>query len=209
MHCGITFQDMKKVINKTTSDGKSNQSNQSPVVPIWFRLPYCGDKSVQLANSCVKKIKRYCKKDINIKSKFLYDTTKLEFFCGNKDKTPFFNNSYVVYHFNCPGCCASYVGKTQRTLHERCIKHTLSDKDSAVRAYINECDGIKHIKNLKFLNTFLDGDVTTLDHRDININIVNNNVLIIDSHRNCNFLLYKEAIEIKELKPLLNDGLKV
>ena len=52
---------MKKVINKTTSYDGSNQSNQSPVVTIWFRLPYCGDKSVQLANSCVKKIKRYCK----------------------------------------------------------------------------------------------------------------------------------------------------
>ena len=93
-------------------------------------------KGVQLANSCVKKIKLYCKKDIKTKLKFLYDTTKLEFFCNNKDKTPFFNNSYVVYHFNYPGWCASYVGKTQRTLRERCIEYAWSDKDSAVRAYI-------------------------------------------------------------------------
>ena len=42
--------------------------------------------------------------------------------------TPFFNNSYVVYHFNCPGCCASYIGKTRRTLHERCFEHAWSDK---------------------------------------------------------------------------------
>ena len=133
---------------------------------------------------------------------------KLEFFCNNKDRTPFFNNSYVVYHFNYPGCCASYVGKTQRTLHERCIEHAWSDKDSADRAYIHECDGIKHIKNLMFLNTSVDGDVTTPDHRDININIVKNNVRIIDSHSNWNVLLYKEAVKIKELKPLLNIGLK-
>ena len=59
-----------------------------------------------------------------------------------------------------------------------------------------------------FLNTSLDGDVTTLDHRDININIVKNNVRIIDSHRNWNVLLYEEAIKIKELKSLLNNGLK-
>ena len=78
---------MKKVINKTTSDDDSNQPNQNPVVTIQFRLPYCRDKSVQLENSCVKKIKRYGKKEINIKFKFLYDTTKLEFFCNNKDKT--------------------------------------------------------------------------------------------------------------------------
>ena len=133
---------------------------------------------------------------------------KLEFFCNNKDKTPFFNNSFVVYHFNSPGCCASYVGKTQLTLHERWIQHAWSDKNSAVRAHINECDGIKHIKNVMFLNTSLNGDVTTSDHRDININIVKDNVRIIDSHRNWNVLLYKEAIKIKELKPLLNIGLK-
>ena len=113
----------KKVINKTTSDDESNQSNQNPVVTIWFRLPYCGDKSVQLANSCVKKIKIYCKKEVNIKFRFLYDTTKLEFFSNNKDRTPFFNSSYVVYCFNYPGCCVSYVGKTQRTVHESCIEH--------------------------------------------------------------------------------------
>ena len=81
-------------------------------------------------------------------------------------------------------------------------------KDSAVRAHINECDGIKHIKNLMVLNTSVDGDVTTPGHRDININIVKNNVQIIDSNSNWNVLLYKEAIKIKELKPLLNIGLK-
>ena len=59
-----------------------------------------------------------------------------------------------------------------------------------------------------FLNTSLDGDVTTPDHHDININIVKNNVRIIDSYRNWNVSLYKEAIKIKELKPLLNIGLK-
>ena len=55
----VTNNIMKKVINKTTSDDGSNQSNQNPVVTIWFCLPYCRDKSVQLANSRVKKIKRY------------------------------------------------------------------------------------------------------------------------------------------------------
>ena len=176
----------------------------------WFTIlwRYPTSVSVQLANSCVKKIKLYCKKDISIKFKFLYDITKLEFSCNNKDKTPFSNNSYEVYHFNCPRCYASYVGKAQRILHERCIEHAWNDKDSAVRAHTNGSDGIKHIKNFIFLNTSVDGDVTTPDHRDININIVKNNVRIIDSHSNWNVLLYKEAIKIKELKPLLNIGLK-
>ena len=59
-----------------------------------------------------------------------------------------------------------------------------------------------------FLNTSVDGDVTTPDHRHININIVKDNVRIIDCYSNFNILLYKEAIKIKELKPLLNIGLK-
>ena len=110
--------------------------------------------------------------------------------CNNKDETPLFNKSFVVYHFKCPGCCASYVGKTERTLHERCIEHGWKDKNSAILTHINDCDGVKHIKN------------------DININIVKNNVQVIDSHKNWNVLLYKEALKIKELKPLLNNGLK-
>ena len=59
-----------------------------------------------------------------------------------------------------------------------------------------------------FLNTSVDGDVTKPDYRDMNINIAKNIVRIIDSHSNWNVLLYKEAIRIKELKPLLNIGLK-
>ena len=73
---------------------------------------------------------------------------------------------------------------------------------------LNECEGIKHSKSLMFLNTSVDVYVTTPDHRDININIVKNNVRIKDSNRNWDVLLYKEAVKIKGLKPLLNIGLK-
>ena len=76
---------------------------------------------------------------------------------------------YVVYHFNCPGCCAGYVGKTQETLHKRYVYHVWSDKGSA---HINECDDIKNIKNIMFLGTSVDRDITTPGHRDTNINIV-------------------------------------
>ena len=119
--------------------------------------------------------------------------TKLEFFCNNKDKTPFFNNLYIVYYFNCPRYYASYVGKTQQTLHECFNEHAWSDKDSAVRAHINECDNMLKIL---FFNTSLDSDITTPDHRDININIVKGNVQMIDSHKNWNILLYTEVIKI-------------
>ena len=113
-----------------------------------------------------------------------------------------------MYHFNNPWCCASYIGKTERTLHKHCIDHAWKDKNSAIRTHINEREGNIHMKNLMFINTSLNGYVTTPDHRDININSVNNNVQIIDCHRNWNALLYEEALKIKELKPLLNNGLR-
>ena len=40
------------------------------------------------------------------------------------------NNSKVVYKFTCPGCKATYVGKTERNLYRRWKKHTTT-KDSA------------------------------------------------------------------------------
>ena len=66
---------------------------------------------------------------------------------------------------------------------------------------------VLNILKILFLNTLVDGDITTPDHRHININIVKNNVWIIDSHSNWKVLLYKEAVKIKKLKPLLNVGL--
>ena len=67
---------------------------------------------------------------------------------------------------------------------------------------------VLNILKVLFLNTLVDGDITTSYHRHININIVKNNVWIIDSHSNWKVLLQKEAIKIKKLKPLLNVGLK-
>ena len=144
------YAAINQVINKSTTNDQTT-NDQDIVITIWFRLPYCGDKSIQLANTCIKKIKRYCKKDTNIKLKLLYDTNKLEFYCSNKDETPLFSKLFVVYHFKCPGCCASYVGKTERTLHDCCIEHGWKDKNSAILTHINDCDGVKHIKNLCLL----------------------------------------------------------
>ena len=51
----------------------------------------------------------------------------MEFFCNTKDRTPIINQSFVDYEFTCPGCGANYVGKTKRTLYERCAEQAWSD----------------------------------------------------------------------------------
>ena len=52
------------------------------------------------------------------------------------------------------------------------------------------------------MNTSLDTAITTSDHGDIMFSI-------IDSHKNWNALLHKEALKTKELKSILNNSLKV
>ena len=205
----ITNKIVKQVINGTNKTNPSTGNTDSELT-IWFRLPFCGDKSAQLANSCIRKIWHYCKKNVSLKFRLLYDTNKLEFFCNNKDKTPFLCNSFVVYRFNCPGCAASYIGKTERTLHECSIEPAWTDKNSAIYTHINECEGVRHINNIMFIDDSLISDVSISekDKRDRNVNIVQSNNRITDAHKNWKVLLIKEALKIKELKPIFNKGLK-
>ena len=53
-----------------------------------------------------------------------------------------------------------------------------------------------------------DVSISEKDKRDGNVNIVQSNTRIIDAHKNWKVLLIKEALKIKELKPILNNGLK-
>ena len=142
----------------------------------------------------------------------LYDVTKLEFFCNTKDRTPKLNQSFVVYEFTCPGCNVNYVGKTERTLHERyhILEHAWNDKDSAVCNHLNECNGVQHMFDIGiltpslFTNNLIDHE---LDLRSTRLYLVQMNTQIIDCRKNWNILLFKEAIKI-EIKPSLNIGLK-
>ena len=61
----------------------------------------------------------YFKKEVTIKYVLRYQTTKLSYFTNTKDKTSFLSQSSVTYKFVCPGSKSSYIGKTDRTLHQR------------------------------------------------------------------------------------------
>ena len=68
-----------------------------------------------------------------------YYVNKIEFCCNTKDKTAVLSNSLVVYDFSCPGCGANYIGKTERTLHERTVENNWTDNNSAVYKHLNDC----------------------------------------------------------------------
>ena len=102
-------------------------AKQKELVVIYFRLPYYGDRGLQLLKSYIRKIKVNCKNDQPVVFKILYGVCKMEISCNTKDRTPIINQSFVVYEFTRPGCGANYAGKTEITLHERYVEHSWSD----------------------------------------------------------------------------------
>ena len=57
-----------------------------------------------------------------------------------------------MYEFVCSGCRANYAGKTERTLFEKNVEHTWSDKDSVVTIHLNECNGVHYVFNIAILD---------------------------------------------------------
>lgn len=75
-------------------------------------------------------------------------------------------------------------------------------KDGVVHEYIKSCLGTNVLLNIFTMQ--LDG----FDSRHIVVNFVKEITKIIDMHDNRSILLIKEALCIKHLKLLLNNGLK-
>ena len=77
--------------------------------------------------------------------------------------------------------------------------------------HLNECIGAQRMFEIGkstpslLTNNIIDDE---FDLRSSRINLVQMNTRIIDRRKNWNVLLFKEAINIKEIKPTLNTGLK-
>ena len=125
------------------------------------------------------------------------------------DRTPIINQSFVVYKFMCLSCGANYVGKTERTLHERCVEHAWSDQNSVVKNHLDQCDEVQYLLNIISLGQALfsnDSNIRNADNRNSRINLVIDNTNIIDRHENFNILLFKEALKMNERKPSRNNS---
>ena len=128
------------------------------------------------------------------------------FFTNTKDKTPSLSQSSVVYKFTCPGCSRNYIGKTERTLHERMEEHAYPNKKSNKQSAIYE-----HLSTFPHYSHIV--DLFSVNNHDVNcnksdINQIRSNITVLDKADNWNELLFKEALVIKLHKPLLNTGLK-
>ena len=157
-----------------------------------------------MTHSLENKLKRCIRPDKRLRFKTSFSTTKVHFFTNNKDKTPDDYKANVVYRFSCPGCSATYIGKTERNLQERCIEHA-TRKDSVIFDHLRECAQLNYLRAMLLFDI---NNITREDQRLYYINLVKDNTKIIDSAINWSNLLIKEALYIKRHKPILNSGLK-
>ena len=84
-------------------------ADDSNFIKLWIRLPYCGPKGEKLAKDLIRKLRKFLRP--NVKIHLLYNTTKVSFYCSNKDKIPDNLKSNVIYKITCPGCGENYVEK--------------------------------------------------------------------------------------------------
>jgi hypothetical protein len=185
---------MKRFKQRLPTDNQDNNNGTditTNVPTLWLEMPYIGTKGEQLLRGLKRKLLRCLNVNVLIRTRIT--TTKLDMLTNAKDKVPKQNKSNVVYEFTCPKCNINYIGKTDRTLLERVKEHAYKDKESAVNKHLNSC----------YHTTYLDAK----SNKELT-EFVLTNTKIIDSSRNWNLLLYKEALHIKRRKPMLNNGLK-
>ena len=161
----------------------------APRKPFYFKLPYFGHKSVQLAIQISKVIsENYFHLD---PKSILINNSSIGNFFPYKDKLPLFLRSSVIYQYSCPlGCGSAYVGSTIRTLETRIAEHKgvsvrtnrvqASQKASSIRAHhssSSQCDA----------------------------SISDDNFIVLDSSRNPTSLRILESLYILKTKPNLNE----
>ena len=166
---------MNSIIKRVLSTPKTKENNPpGETLPkeqkVYFSVAYAGTTADQLIKRCWRKLSCCTSKKVNFITQ--YSSTSISFFTNMKDKIPTLSKSYVVYEFTCPGCSASYIGLTKRTLFQRTKEHASRD-ESAIRKHLDNCSNCEFLFSL---NNMFSNDVVPDDFR---LNLVRNNVKII------------------------------
>ena len=110
---------IKDYLDKQYKQEENNNNNSSENIS-YFKLPYIGEYSSEITSKISKICEEFCK---NTKIKISYSTTKVGDLFSVKSRIPGYLKSFVVYHFVCAGCNASYVGETTRYFVTRIREH--------------------------------------------------------------------------------------
>ena len=106
----------------------------------------------------------------------------------------------VIYGFFAEDVIVIILVKKKRILWERTKEHHDHNKDSVIYNHIANSKGVSYLVDL--LNTNNNSAAhEKFDRKAFNVNIVKGNTCIIDKARQCDILLFKEALKIEEKCP--------
>ena len=181
------------------------QETTTDTVKIFIDLKFWSSAGNRIVIDCIKKLYKCFKKEVTANFVRYYQTSKRSYFTNTKEKTSFLSQSSVTYKFVCPGCKSYYVGKTNRTLHERTKEHAYAkgnkNEQSAIYEHLSLCTHYSHIADLFKIDT------NSFNSNQFNVSQIRDNTIILDRGNNWNVLLFKEALMIKKHRPTLNCGL--
>ena len=105
----------------TSSENNSYDIEDESISKIWVRIPFLDKQGEYLVKKLIRKLQRNLTKPL----KFIvnYQMKKVSYFLSKKDKIPDLERNDLVYEFSCPGCSATYIGKTVRNLRTRSTEH--------------------------------------------------------------------------------------
>ena len=126
--------------SNTSSENNSNNIADENISKIWVRIPFLGKQGEYLVKKLIRKTKP-------VKFIVIYQTKKVSYFLSKKDKIPDLERNDLVYEFSCPGCSATYIGKTVRNLRTRLSEHAKLNT-SAVSEHLTTCEHARHIADL-------------------------------------------------------------
>ena len=157
----------------------------------------------------VKKLIRKLQRNLTKLVKFIviYQTKKVSYFLSKKDKIPDLERNDLVYEFSCPGCSATYIGKTVPNLRTWLTEHAKLNT-SAVSEHLTTCEHARHIADLH--NLYDNVNDLNPDKPFSDYELITNNAKMLQSlhHTNSHILLFLEELHIKFKRPAVNNGLK-
>ena len=195
---------VNSIVKRALRDKESSnikEETTTDTVKIFIDLKFSGNTGDRIVKNCMKKLHKCFKKEVTVKFVLRYQTTKLCYFTNTKDKSPFLSQSSVIYKFVCPGCKSCYIGKTDRTLHERTKEHAYAkgnkNEQSAIYEHLSLCTHYSHIADLFKIDT------NGFNSNKSNVLQIRDNTIALDRGNNWSVLLFKEALMIKKYRATL------
>ena len=180
--------------SNTSSENNSNNTADENISKIWVRIPFLGKQGQYLVKKLIRKLQRNLTKPVKFIA--IYQTKKVSYFLSKKDKIPDLERNDLVYEFSCPGCSATYIGKTVRNLRTWLTEHAKLNT-SAVSEHLTTCEHGRHIADLH--NLYNNVNDLNPDKPFIDYELITNNTKILQSlqHTNSNILLFLEVLQYK------------